>query len=62
MENMEMNNKDNFKESYKDLNKTLNDINDQGKYASWLIIGVAIGRIYQYIRSIKKKFRVRRNT
>ena len=57
-----MNNKDNFKESYKDLNKTLNDINDQGKYASWLIIGVAIGRIYQYIRSMKKRFRARRNT
>ena len=57
-----MNNKDNFKESYKDLNKTLNDINDQGKYASWLIIGVAIGRVYQYIRSIKKRFRSRRNT
>ena len=56
-----MNNKDNFKDSYKDLNKTLNEINDQGKYASWLILGVAIGRIYQYIRIMKKRFRLRRN-
>jgi len=62
MENMEMNNKDNFKDSYKDLNKALNEINDQGKYASWLILGVAIGRIYQYIRIIKKRFRLRRNS
>jgi len=62
MENMEMNNKENFKDSYKDLNKTLNEINDQGKYASWLIIGVAIGRLYQYSRSIKKRFRLRRHS
>jgi hypothetical protein len=61
MENLEMNQKDNFEDTYKDLNRTLSEINDQGKYASWLIIGVVIGRVYQYIRSIKKRIGTRRN-
>jgi len=57
---MEIDNKDNYKKSYSNLNKSIDDINNNGKYASWLIIGVFIGRIYQYIHNIKKRFQNRR--
>jgi len=58
---MEINNKDNYKKSYSNLNKSLDDITSNGKYASWLIMGVIIGRVYQYIRNFKRRYRHRRN-
>jgi len=58
---MEINNKDNYKKSYSDLNKSLDDVTSNGKYASWLIVGVIIGRVYQYIRNFKRRYRHRRN-
>ena len=58
---MEINNKDNYKKSYSNLNKSLDDITSNGKYASWLIMGVIIGRVYQYIRNVKRRYRHRRN-
>jgi len=58
---MEINNKDNYKKSYSNLNKSLDDITSNGKYASWLIVGVIIGRVYQYIRNFKRRYRHRRN-
>ena len=57
---MEIDNKDNYKKSYNNLNKSLDDMNTNGKYASWLIFGVIIGRIYQYIHNIKKRYLNRR--
>ena len=57
---MEIDNKDNYKKSYNKLNKSVNDINNNGKYASWLILGVFIGRGYQYLHNFKK-YTQRRN-
>ena len=55
-----MSKKENFNNSYDELNESLNGMNDRGKYASWLIIGVFLGRIYQYIRGLRKKIARRR--
>ena len=35
---------ENFKESYNDLTESMNETSN---YASWLILGVVLGRIYQ---------------
>lgn len=46
--------KDDFMSSYRDLNDSMNDT---GKYASWLIVGLLLGRIYQYYKTLNKRFR-----
>ena len=55
-----MSKKENFNNSYDELNESFNGMNDRGKYASWLIIGVFLGRIYQYTRGLRKKIARRR--
>tara|TARA_Y100001936_G_C15884577_1_gene564667 strand:+ start:241 stop:414 length:174 start_codon:yes stop_codon:yes gene_type:complete len=52
---MEMNdgNQD-FKESYQELT---NSMDETSKYASWLILGVFIGRFYQKYLNLKKKYK-----
>ena len=55
LEDMEMNdgNQD-FKESYQELT---NSMDETSKYASWLILGVFIGRFYQKYLNLKKKYK-----
>ena len=55
LEDMEMNdgNQD-FKESYQELT---NSMDETSKYASWLILGVFLGRFYQKYLNLKKKYK-----
>ena len=54
---MEVDDKNNFKESYKKLTNSLDSNSDRANYATWLILGVIIGRFYQRIKTVQNSFR-----
>tara|TARA_Y100001970_G_C13623036_1_gene550495 strand:+ start:267 stop:440 length:174 start_codon:yes stop_codon:yes gene_type:complete len=43
-----------FKESYQELTDSMNETS---KYASWLILGVFLGRLYQKYLNLRKKYK-----
>tara|TARA_B100000700_G_C14845305_1_gene761281 strand:- start:259 stop:432 length:174 start_codon:yes stop_codon:yes gene_type:complete len=43
-----------FKESYQELTDSMNETS---KYASWLILGVFLGRFYQKYLNLRKKYK-----
>ena len=51
---MEVDDKNNFKESYKKLTNSLDSNSDRANYATWLILGVIIGRFYQRIKTVSQ--------
>ena len=43
-----------FKESYQELTDSMNETSN---YASWLILGVFLGRLYQKYLNLRKKYK-----